>query len=260
MADNYIENKMEEHRRGGALRAYRPRLTPKGGKAGELRVKFPPRRVLVTCGSSGIGKAVISGYCQSGCKVAFFSEDSDESMAFAQECGARYIGMSSYMPDELTSRMDALVKAWGDIDIIVHICNPDQESRRVFCRANISTVVAGYMATLRQRNGNRSFGRWIDVIRLDDSGMPYKNDRLVDNMCRSISEYCFTVNTVIYRGISAVDGEDIDSVASHGENKRSPRWYDDTARCCMFLSLPDNDCIDGMELVIGNHLIALAHK
>ena len=43
MADNYLEKKMEEHRRGGAP-SYRPRLTPRGTRPGEWLVKFPCSR------------------------------------------------------------------------------------------------------------------------------------------------------------------------------------------------------------------------
>ena len=46
MADNYLEKKMEEHRRGGAP-SYRPRLTPRGTRPGEWLVKFTPCEVFI---------------------------------------------------------------------------------------------------------------------------------------------------------------------------------------------------------------------
>ena len=61
MADNYLERKMEEHRSGSGTP--KKKISPVEGKRpGELTVKFPPRRVLVTDGADGVGGAVVKAF------------------------------------------------------------------------------------------------------------------------------------------------------------------------------------------------------
>lgn len=56
MADNYLENKMEEHRRNSSAKKHRPKLTPTGQKAGSLCIKYPPKRVFISGGAFVSGR------------------------------------------------------------------------------------------------------------------------------------------------------------------------------------------------------------
>ena len=90
MADNYLERKMEEHRNSGAAPK---KKTPQvaGHRQGEICIKFPPRRVLVTGGANGIGRAVVQAFRNADCIVDFIDSDRRNGQLTAQQTGARFI-------------------------------------------------------------------------------------------------------------------------------------------------------------------------
>ena len=96
MADNYLEKRMDDLRRGNRPGAYRPKLTPSGVVTGKLQVAFPPRRVLVTGGASGIGRAIVEAYCTAGCRVAFVDTDMEAGRSTASATGSRFIPLEAY--------------------------------------------------------------------------------------------------------------------------------------------------------------------
>lgn len=119
MADNYLERKMEEHRAGHG-QVYRPKLTPSGKRQGELTFKFPPRRVLVTGGASGIGRAIVKAFCDAGCKVAFCDSDTAAGTSTAQALGARFYPLDVIDTEALEKCMQSVFDLWGDIDVLVN--------------------------------------------------------------------------------------------------------------------------------------------
>ena len=91
MADNYLERRMEEHRRsqqGATVKHVRPTLSAL--KPGQTAVDYPPIRVLVTDGTSETGIAVIEIFRRFGCRVAFTANDSMTANKIAQRFGAQY--------------------------------------------------------------------------------------------------------------------------------------------------------------------------
>ena len=119
MADNYLENKMEQHRRGVAP-TYRPRKTPTGQAAGNVTYKLGVRRVFVTGGASGIGRAIVREFCNAGCRTAFCDIDHKNGTATAQSTGARFIPLDVAECDRLATTLSSLMEEWGDLDSIVN--------------------------------------------------------------------------------------------------------------------------------------------
>ena len=120
MADNYLEKRMDDLRRGNRPGAYRPKLTPSGVATGKLQVAFPPRRVFVTGGASGIGRAIVEAYCKAGCRVAFVDTDMEAGRSTASATGSRFIPLDVADADALVEAMETLMHSWGDLDIIVN--------------------------------------------------------------------------------------------------------------------------------------------
>ncbi len=116
MADNYLEKKMEEHRRGSAVGAYRKRLTPTGNRPGTVSLGIGELRVLVDNADDEIGCAIVRRLRSAGCKVAFVMADSHGGARLAQESGARFYPLS--VSD---SAKDDLLDAWGGLDVLVHM-------------------------------------------------------------------------------------------------------------------------------------------
>lgn len=114
MADNYLEKKMEEHRRGAAAKAVGRRLSPLGERRGTVSFKIDELRVLVTDAGTDSGAAIVKRLREGGCKVAFASRDDKAGRELAQTSGARH-----YPATFNGSVTDDLARAWGGIDVIV---------------------------------------------------------------------------------------------------------------------------------------------
>lgn len=119
MADNYLENCMEDYRKGKP--AYRQKKTSTGRKPGEVTFKLKPKRIFVPFGFEGDGREVIKMFVSYGCKVAFCCCDDSYGNPFAQETGARCLPIDPSDMKGLEEGMDTLFHDWGDIDLIIHI-------------------------------------------------------------------------------------------------------------------------------------------
>ncbi|MDE5573291.1 MAG: hypothetical protein K2H44_01715 [Muribaculaceae bacterium] len=105
MADNYLERKMEEHRR-----VSQPRKISAGPIKGKLSFNFPPRRVLLFDLDKEITARLARAYGESGCRVALYPET-----ALTNTDGSRQINSTNNPAVDLSG----VLKAWGDIDIVV---------------------------------------------------------------------------------------------------------------------------------------------
>ncbi|MDE6352478.1 MAG: hypothetical protein K2K88_04975 [Muribaculaceae bacterium] len=107
MADNYLERKMEEHRRGAS-----PRKTSVGPTKGKLSFNFPPRRVLLFDLDENLTARLVQAYGETGCRVAVYP-------GITSIDGARLISSTNNPSTDLTG----VLNAWGDIDIVVALSN-----------------------------------------------------------------------------------------------------------------------------------------
>lgn len=103
MADNYLEKKMEEHRAGGRCSSYRPRLTPRGNRPGQLTIDFTPCRLLIDDidkdGMTGIARALAAA----GFKVAFTLDDIHRGSKLATTLACSYIPPGMPLTDDAMS-------------------------------------------------------------------------------------------------------------------------------------------------------------
>ena len=59
-------------------------------KSGYLQVRFPCRRVFVTGGASGIGKAIVEAFRNAGCRVAFCDMNVKAGQTTAETSGSQF--------------------------------------------------------------------------------------------------------------------------------------------------------------------------
>lgn len=79
------------------------------------------QRVLVTGGSRGIGKAIVSGFINSGCQVAFIYEKNDKAADdVVIETGAYAIKCDVSDPYLVSAAVESAVEAMGGIDVLVN--------------------------------------------------------------------------------------------------------------------------------------------
>lgn len=106
MADNYLENKMEEHRaRRGSSVAYRPLQTPRGSRPGEWVVKFTPCDVVIAGFDEPAATlhpevvAIIQHLVGIGFKVLFRYHELHQGQKLASTLGARLLPSGMKTPD-----------------------------------------------------------------------------------------------------------------------------------------------------------------
>jgi len=79
------------------------------------------QRVLVTGGSRGIGKAIVSGFINRGCQVAFIYEKNDKAADdVVIETGAYAIKCDVSDPYLVSAAVESAVEAMGGIDVLVN--------------------------------------------------------------------------------------------------------------------------------------------
>ena len=110
MADNYIERKMEELRRGSQQRVMPARRY--AAKAGRLSFDFPARRVLLCGLATGLGEGIATVFLDAGCKVAVFDADSGQGSKMAREKGVRFYEIDVNDTTAVEKAFADLLKAW----------------------------------------------------------------------------------------------------------------------------------------------------
>lgn len=271
MADNYLERKMEEHRAGNAT-AYRPKLTPSGKRQGELTFKFPPRRVFVTGGASGIGKAVVKAFCDAGCKVAFCDNDNTAGTRTAQSLGARFYPVDVTDVTALEACMQSLFDLWGDIDVVVNnvgignfkpLCETSVDDFDHVMQVNVRPVfvtsrkLAIYRASLPVAN---PYGRIINICStrhaMSERGTEaYSASKgaiasLTHALMMSFAGTGVTVNAISPGWIETGDVAAL-SNADHSQHPSGRVGVPaDVARLCLWIALPGNEFVNGENITV----------
>lgn len=118
MADNYLENKMEEHRRAAAGALPR-RYSPLGRKRGTVSFDLGEKSVfIVGCERScAVARAVITAMGEAGFRVAFVWDDIKNGRSLAQTTSTRHYPFADV---EKARAMVLADRGSIDIDIEVH--------------------------------------------------------------------------------------------------------------------------------------------
>ncbi|MDE6310589.1 MAG: hypothetical protein K2L96_02075 [Muribaculaceae bacterium] len=120
MADNYLENKMDEYRRGLLSAPARRKTTPSGHARGcACFLPFPPGlRVFVL--TDRPDETELRALVDTGCRVAFTGRDKAEGTRLAQSCGAQYHPISAYDERAVKQSLELIKQRWrGEADVIV---------------------------------------------------------------------------------------------------------------------------------------------
>ena len=121
MADNYLENQYEQYR----ARKAAWEKAKKSGKAQTLHKPTLPlkkggKKVFVTGGAGGIGKAIVKAFRQKNYPVAFCDKDETSGLQTAKETGAAFYLVDIQNKEALENCMLKIIKRWGDIDILIN--------------------------------------------------------------------------------------------------------------------------------------------
>lgn len=116
MADNYLEKKMEDYRRGNLKRLPRQRGSVGSGNVSVLPVQS--QRIALVVRNRVIREALLVAFQQiGGLKVAFLGSDYREGNLLAQKYGALFVVGS--VSDSMDGLLAQASKRWGGIDVVV---------------------------------------------------------------------------------------------------------------------------------------------
>lgn len=276
MADNYLEQRMEDLRSGKLRASLSPASTASTSnprRKGYLQVPFPPRRVLVTGGANGIGLAITRSFLNVGCKVAIFDCDKSQGEALARNEGVRFYEVDLTDAEKVESAFLNLLQSWRDVDIIVNNAgvstfSPLAESSLSYFDKVIDTnlrpifILANLWAKHKKKYPIPSEygGRMINIsssrhIQSETGTEAYSASKggiaaLTHALMMSLSEFGITVNCISPGWIHTGDPEELTEADHLQHPSRRVGRPEDIARACIFLSLPGNDFINGADLVI----------
>lgn len=272
MADNYLERKMEEYQASKGSKKRVVRRMPAGTPHGTMSVKFTPCRVYVTGGARGIGRAIVEAFRNAGCRVAFCDVDDRQGALTAQATGAQFHPVDVRNVQRLEASLTRVAEAWGDIDVIVNnvgvgnfkpLVDTSVDDFDEVLAVNLRPVfvTARWMALRRQSMSEMpSYGRIINLastryMMSEPDTVGYAASKggvasLTHALMASMSPYNVTVNC-ISPGWIECGNYDALSEADHRQHpSRRVGKPADVARICLFLAAPDNDFINGENIVV----------
>lgn len=271
MADNYLEKKFEEYASRKSESKVK-KIFATGPRPGQLDVKFPPRRVFVTGGAAGIGKAVVKAFRDADCRVAFCDVDTKNGPLTAQQTGARFYPLDVCDSAALTTCLHDIFATWGDIDILINNVgisrfSPLTETSIEEFDRIIATNLRPTFITARELARHRrslpeppAYGRIVNItstryLMSEPGSEGYAASKggiysLTHALALSLAPLHITVNSIAPGWIENGNYEALrpEDHAQHPSGRVGRP--DDIARMCLFLCQEENDFINGENITI----------
>ncbi len=230
------------------------------------------KRVFVTGGACGIGRAIVEAFAATECQVAFCDTNEAAGRELATSTGARFFFMDVSREKELEACIQTLFADWGDLDIIINnvgvggfapITEMTVEAFDQLLAINLRPVfiTARLLAIHRKQQGSANrYGRIINLSStrylMSEPGCEgYAASKggiysLTHALSLSLSEYYITVNSIAPGWIENYHYDSL-SERDHGQHpSRRVGRPDDIARMCIFLCQEENNFINGENITI----------
>lgn len=264
MADNYIEKRYEAYQAQKAA-------WEKNRKAAARR-KAAAKRIFVTGGAEGIGRAIVKAFCAAGHRVAFCDRNAETGTRTAQETGALFLEADVRNVTALEEVMQQLFDTWDDIDVIINNAGvsdfssitdtPVEEFDRIL-QINLRPVfITARKLALHRKNLEvpNKFGRIVNIcstryLMSEPGSEGYAASKggiysLTHALAISLSEWHITVNAISPGWIQNCDYDSLRPIDHEQHPSRRVGKPEDIARMCLFLCQPENDFINGENIVI----------
>lgn len=264
MADNYIEKRYEAYQAQKAA-------WEKNRKAAARR-KAAAKRIFVTGGAEGIGRAIVKAFCAAGHRVAFCDRNAEAGTRTAQETGALFLEADIRNVAALEEVMQQLFDTWEDIDVIINNAGvsdfspvtdtPVEEFDRIL-QINLRPVfITARKLALHRKNQEvpNKFGRIVNIcstryLMSEPGSEGYAASKggiysLTHALAISLSEWHITVNAISPGWIQNCDYDSLRPIDHEQHPSHRVGKPEDIARMCLFLCQPENDFINGENIVI----------
>lgn len=264
MADNYIEKRYEAYQAQKAA-------WEKNRKAAARR-KAVAKRIFVTGGAEGIGRAIVKAFSAAGHRVAFCDRNAEAGTRTAQETGALFLEADVRNVAALEEVMQQLFHTWDDIDVIINNAGvsdfspitdtPVEEFDRIL-QINLRPVfITARKLALHRKNQEvpNKFGRIVNIcstryLMSEPGSEGYAASKggiysLTHALAISLSEWHITVNAISPGWIQNCNYDSLRPIDHEQHPSRRVGKPEDIARMCLFLCQPENDFINGENIVI----------
>lgn len=230
------------------------------------------RRVFVTGGGHGIGRAIVEAFVREGDCVAFCDISTERGAEVSAATGARFFALDVVDSEALEGAMSELFVEWGDIDVVVNnvgigefepITTTSVEHFDKVINTNLRSafVTSRMLAIHREMMGSQSgYGRIVNItstryLQSEPSSEAYAASKggicsLTHALAISLAEYHITVNCIAPGWISVNEDEVLraEDHAFHPSGRVGVP--DDIARACLFLCDQRNDFINGQCITV----------
>ena len=283
MADNYIEKQQElyEARKAAWKQAQKygkkksttvhpvksASCTPMASKP-----ETSSKRVFITGGAEGIGKAIVEAFCLSGDQVAFCDINETAGQETAKATGSIFHKVDVSDKDALESCIQRILSEWNDIDIIVNnvgisqfssITETSVEDFDKILSINLRPVfITSRLLAIRRKEQSspNPYGRIINIcstryLMSEPGSEGYAASKggiysLTHALALSLSEWNITVNSIAPGWIQTHDYDQLQPEDHSQHPSRRVGKPEDIARMCLFLCEDNNDFINGENITI----------
>lgn len=229
------------------------------------------RRVFVTGGAHGIGKAMVEAFVANGDRVAFCDIDAAKGRGVAEATGASFFEVDVCSQQALEACVQTLLDSWGDLDVIINNvgignfkpiteATVDDFDRVINTNLRPVFITSRLLARHRQANGNTAYGRIVNLCStrylMSEPGTEgYAASKggiyaLTHALSVSLAQYHITVNAIAPGWIHVDDNEvlrDIDHQFHPSNRVGKP---EDIAQTAIFLCQPGNEFINGQTITV----------
>lgn len=230
------------------------------------------KRIFITGGANGIGKAIVEAFSKEGNQVAFCDIDEDAGKKLSKSTNSTFIKADAGKKDELESAVRKTIAEWGDIDIIVNnvgvgnfkpITELTVEEFDEVLSINLRSVfITSRLLAIHRKNQETKnrYGRIINLcstryLMSEPGTEAYSASKggvfsLTHSLSISLSPYNITVNSI---SPGWIENYNYDSLSEDDHLQHPSKRVgepDDIARMVLFLCEEKNDFINGENIVI----------
>lgn len=270
MADNYLENQYAQYEARKAAWEKARKLGKK--KPVTSHVEEKKKRVFVTGGAEGIGKAIVTAFCKMRYLVAFCDRNETSGRQTATETGALFLQADVSDKIALEACMMQLLKEWGDIDILINnagisefapITQTSVEDFDRILSINLRPVFITSRLLALHRQAQESpnlYGRIVNIcstryLMSEPGSEGYAASKggiysLTHALALSLADWHITVNSISPGWIQTHDYDQLrpEDHSQHPSGRVGKP--DDIARMCVFLCQEENNFINGENITI----------
>lgn len=276
MADNYIEKQYEQYQsKKSAWENKQKRISVRATNSLSVeseeknkKTSFDkPKRVFITGGAKGIGKAIVEAFCRENCQVAFCDIDESAGEQTARETGAFFYKVDISDGDALEKCMLHIFEEWKDLDVIINnagiskfssITDSTIEEFDKILNVNLRPIfITSRLLAIRRRLRGmiNHYGRIINIsstrsFMSEPGGEAYAASKggvnsITHALAVSLADFHITVNCIAPGWIQTHDYDSL-SLEDHAQHpSKRVGNPEDIARICLFLCHNENDFING---------------